>query len=702
MKFPVPSFFSQPPPSYGRSRQLAFTLIATSLTGAAGLLAFQATHDLAAAYLPLLVAVFISTWYGGLWPALLSQIFGSVIVLLFSRATMYARLTLADLAYLCGFLIIAKMFMFLLLSMRWNLTLRSHARRLEVVAEATHDSLWEWDLSSNRVWRGGKLPALYGLPPERVEPTIEWWRQRIHPDDRERVWNSLRQAIDDGHSQWKQEYRLRHEDGHYLILSDRGVPMRDAHGKPVSLVGGTVDVSAQRRTEERLVHSAFHDALTGLPNRELFLDRLDQAVSKYRSSDKNFPPVVLFMDIDRFKIVNDSLGHAVGDEMLIAVSGRLKRHLRSGDTAARFGGDEFTMMLDGIEDASHAFKIAERIQRSLAVPFTLGRQQVSISASIGVALASKDTERSEDVLHQADLAMYRAKAGGRARAQLFEPAFDTQARTLLQRESDLRQSFHDHSLQLYYQPIVSLDTARTVSFEALLRWDHPVRGLILPSEILPLAEEAGLSIQLGKWVLKQSCLQLSKWREAKLAPNSISVSFNLSGTELMRPTLIEEVSRLLAEYHLDGSCLLIELTETTIMEGDALAIQTLTRLRDMGVSLALDDFGRGHSSLGRLQDFPISMLKIDSSFVGHIGGPKQKILDAIMALAHELKIKVTAEGVETHEQLNYLINCGAARAQGQLFSAALPVPDVAALLSEGMDWPGIHNNIRRVARVSGL
>ena len=700
MKFPV-SPFSNPPPSFGRSRQLALTLVSTSLAAAGGLVAFQLFHDPAAAYLPLLLAVFISTWYGGLWSALLSQVIGSAVIVTFARPTVSARLTLNELAYLCGFLVIAKMFMFLLLSMRWNLTLRSHAKRLEVIAEATHDSLWEWDFATDRVWRGGKLAVLYGISPEHVEPTIDWWRRRIHPEDQERVWNSLRQAIDNGQSHWKEEYRLRHENGQYVILSDKGVLMRDRQNRPLRLVGGTVDVSAQRRTEERLVHNAFHDPLTGLPNRELFVDRLDQAMDKYRQNHKGFPPAVLFMDIDRFKVVNDSLGHAIGDEMLIAISGRLKRHLRSGDTAARFGGDEFTMLLDGVEDAASAGSVAERIQRSFAVPFSIGAQQITISASIGVALASEDIERSEEILRQADLAMYRAKAGGRSRTQMFEPAFDAHARTLLQRESELRQSFHDHSLQLYYQPIISLDTARTVSFEALLRWEHPIRGLILPSEILPLAEEAGLSIQLGKWVLNESCRQLSKWRDARLASNSVSVSFNLSGTELMRPTLIDEVSRLLAENDLSGSCLLIELTETIIMNGDAVAIDTLHRLREMGVALALDDFGRGHSSLGRLQDFPISMLKIDSSFVAHIGGPKQKILDAIMALAHELKIEVTAEGVETQEQLHYLIQCGAARAQGRLFSSALSVPDTVLLLRDRDSWPGIHTNVRRVARVSG-
>lgn len=680
-------------------RQFALTLVITTLAAVAGLW-LRNSLGFAGAYVPLLLAVFTATWFGGLWTALLSQVWGGAAILLFSRPSLQSSITLPDIAALCLFLVTAKLLMFLLLSLRWNFTLRSHTKRLEVIAEATHDSLWEWDLATGHIWRAGNLALLFGVSPGHVEPNVNWWMARVHPDESERVWKSIRSAIEGEQARWKEEYRLKHAAGYYVTVSDQAIIVRDDVGRATRVLGGTVDVSAQRRTEERLVHNAFHDPLTGLPNRELFLDRLDRALAQYRESRGGHALGVLFMDVDRFKVVNDSLGHAVGDEMLVALSTRLKRHLRNGDTAARFGGDEFTMLLDKLDETADALRIAERIQHSLAVPFSVGSEQVTITVSIGVAFASRDTERPEELVRQADLAMYQAKAGGRARSQLFEPAFDTHARTLLQRESELRQSFHDHSLQLFYQPIVSLDTARTISFEALLRWDHPVRGLVLPSEILPLADDAGLTIQLGKWVLNESCRQLCRWRYARVAPPTLTVSVNLSGKELMRPTLLDEVSRLLEEYELEGSALLIELTETTIMEGDALAIRTLSRLRDMGVALALDDFGRGHSSLGRLQDFPISMMKIDSSFVSQIGGPKQKILDAIMALAHELKIEVTAEGVETPEQLNYLIQCGIARAQGRLFAGALRVSDVAELLEGTEHWPAIHANRHRIARMS--
>ena len=588
----------------------------------------------------------------------------------------------------------------LLVALQSHLQLRADVHRMELIVEATHDSIWEWDLTTGRLWRGGKLFELYGISPEQVEPTVEWWRHRLHPEDEKRVWDALQAAIESGDSTWRDEYRLRHASGEYRTIADRAVIIRDRQNRPVRLLGGTIDVSARRRVEELLVHNAFHDPLTGLPNRELFLDRLDRALSRLGSGEGSPAIAVLFLDVDRFKVINDSLGHTSGDELLAALGARLKRHLRHRDTAARFGGDEFTVLLDGLDDATDALRIAERIQRSISIPFNIGPHQVPVSVSIGVACASSDAERPEDILRQADLAMYRAKAGGRARAQLFEPSFDVHARSILQRESELRESFHNGSLQLYYQPIVSLESGRTVSFEALLRWNHPSRGLILPSEILPLAHEAGLGIQLGTWVLRECCHQLRRWRDAGLAPSSLSLSFNLSGTELMRPTLLDEVSRLLTENRLEGTALLIELTETTIMEGDALAVQTLTRLRDLGVRLALDDFGCGYSSLARLQDFPISMIKIDSSFVEQIGGPKQKILAAIVALAHELKIEITAEGVETFQQLQYLVECGASRVQGLLFSDALSVQAAEHLLAGSAYWPAVAQYLGRASHIS--
>ncbi len=320
----------------------------------------------------------------------------------------------------------------------------------------------------------------------------------------------------------------------------------------------------------------------------------------------------------------------------------------------------------------------------MSVPFELNGQIINVTASIGISFA--ESVQAEEAMRQADLAMYQAKAQGRAGLQIFEPSLDPRSRYTPQQESELRSSFHDGSLQLYYQPIISLQTGRIFGFEALLRWQHPKRGLVMPAEILPLAEETGLSVQLGQWVLRNSCLCLSRWRQSKLVPESLVMSFNLSGKEFTRLNLVEEVGGLLKDNRLEGTSLLIELTETTIMESGTASTQKLARLRDLGVSIALDDFGRGHSSLGRLQEFPISILKIDNLFVKQIGMDKPQILDAMMALAHGLKLEVVAEGVETWSQLRYLKERGSALAQGFFFSKAVAEESAFQLLLSKSSW----------------
>ena len=341
-------------------------------------------------------------------------------------------------------------------------------------------------------------------------------------------------------------------------------------------------------------------------------------------------------------------------------------------------------MLEHVETAVEALHIVQIIQQSLSSPFEINGQTMRITASIGVSFA--DSIQAEEAIRQADLAMYRAKAQGRARFQIFESALALRTQHTLQYEAELRRSFHDGSLQLYYQPIISLQSGQIFGLEALLRWQHPKRGLVRPLEILPLAEEAGLTVPLGQWVLRNCCLCLSRWKQLNVVPASLVMSFNLSGKELTRPTLVDEVRELLNNTHLKGTSLLIELTETTIMESDAITTKKLEELRGLGVCIALDDFGRGHSSLGRLQDFPISMIKIDRSFVNQIGTHKPQILDAIMALAHELKLEIVAEGVETISQLRYLKEHGSNLAQGFLFSEALTEEKVLRFLSSKSVW----------------
>ena len=637
----------------------------------------------AGAYAPLLIAVGFNTWMAGLWPALLTQVVtGGTIFLLLARP-FSAAIAAADVGALLLFLVVAKLLMFLLLSLRSTSHLRQSSHQLEMIAQATHDSLWYWDLRSGHVWRGGKVEEVFGCKHAEVEPGIHWWRSRIDPVEEQRVWGGLRRAIDNGEERWADEYRLRRDDGSFITVADHALIVRDKRGQPLRLLGGMADVSAERRAEERLIYNAFHDSLTGMPNRELFMDRLERALNVHKPGSSE-TVAVIFLDVDRFKVINDSLGHQIGDQLLIALGARINRYLRQGDLAARFGGDEFIILLDVIERKSDALHIAERIQECLTVAFSLEGHSVCVSASMGIAFAGDSGP--EELLRHADLALYKAKQQGRAQFHVFDPMLERVARNQLQVESELRESFIDGSLRLYYQPIISLQSGNLSSFEALVRWEHPKRGTLLPSEILPAAESAGLSVQLGQWVMRNAFERIHAWRKSGLAPTYLTVAFNLSGADLVRASLLDDVRQLLAETGLCGEALVVEVTETTIMESSVDTARRLSRLRDLGIRVALDDFGKGYSSLGRLQDFPISILKVDSSFVHQIGQGRRHVLDAIMALAHELRLDVTVEGIETREQLRYLHERGAAKAQGLLFSPALPSEAATELLDRKPSW----------------
>lgn len=670
-------------------RQFGLAVAFTSMAIAVGWLLMPWLGVLGA-YLPLLMSVAATTWISGLWPSLLSQVLGVSSALFLTSRSTGAPISKADLYAVLLFLLIAKLMMFLLLNVRINNYLQQNKTHLELIAQSTHDSLWEWDFATNYVWRGGKTAEVFGCSEEEIKPELDWWLKRIHPADEKHVWSSLRRAIDTRNERWSSEYRLRQNNGNYAIVSDHGFIIRNKKDVPVRMFGGMVDVSAQRRAEEHLLYSASHDALTGLPNRESVLNQLNRLLKKSRYQDDG-TLAVLFIDIDRFKTVNDSIGRSHGDQVLIAVASRLTRCLRQTDIASRFGGDEFIVLLNHVETSAEAIHIAERVQQSFSAPFEVSGHSIRISASIGIAFA--ESTQAEEVIRQADLAMYQAKAKGRSRFQIFEPVLESRARYALQAETDLRQSFHNGSLQLYYQPMISLQSGRIFGFEALLRWQHSKRGLIRPSEILSIADEAGLSAQLGQWVLRTSCTCLSRWKKFEFVSPSLVMSCNLSGKELTRPNLVSEVEGLLNEVHLDGRSLMIELTETTIMESDIMTTQKLERLRKLGIQLALDDFGRGHSSLARLQDLPISTLKIDNLFVKQVEAGRPQILNAIMALAHELKLVIVTEGVETPVQLQYVQQRGSTLAQGFLFAGPLPEQQAFQLLSNNRLW-----SVRATAR----
>ena len=465
------------------------------------------------------------------------------------------------------------------------------------------------------------------------------------------------------------------------------------------LVIGTIVVLLKRKWERKI--PASYDSLIGLPNREMFLNRLERAAS-WSQAGTTRHLVLLIIDIDRFKVINESLGHRGGDELLARVAASLVECLRPGDMGARFAGDEFAVLLDSVESVDEARQIAERIKIAISTPIAIRGHDIVITVSIGIALV--DVDKPEAALRHAGVAMHRAKSGGKARCEIFEPAVDTHAMAQLQIETDLRQGIQQDAFRVYYQPIISLRTGELASFEALLRWHHPQKGILLPGRFLPVAEEAGLVLSLGQLVLRQACRQMQVWRSRGLA-RTLRLGVNVSGKEFADPLIADTFRQTLAETELSGEALVIELTESIIMEDRQLALEKLRLLRELGIELAVDDFGTGYSTLARLQDFPISSLKADASFVTGIGEGKPEIFDAIVALAHELNLEVTAEGVETAEQLEYLRQSGAAYAQGLFLSDALSPSEAEALLKTNPPWKAIFDrpverNSRKKAAMS--
>ena len=435
-------------------------------------------------------------------------------------------------------------------------------------------------------------------------------------------------------------------------------------------------------TKEHFRHAAFHDSLTGLPNRAMFTELLKAEIeSSSRSNGHKF--AVLFLDLDRFKNVNDSLGHTHGDLLLVAFAERLERTLRPVDTLARFGGDEFAILLSGMNDATDAVRVAQRIQDELSQPFMLDKSSASATASIGIALSSSGYDRADDILRDADIAMYRAKENGKARYELFDQGMHARAVSRLQLESDLRQAIEKKEFAVYYQPIVALPTGRLAGFEALVRWNHPRHGLVQPGDFIPVAEETGLIVPIGQWVLNEACAQVRQWQLDSPSHRALSLSVNLSARQVAQPNLLDRIKEALDKSKLNPHCLKLEITESVVMENAEAAALMFKQLRSLGVQLSIDDFGTGYSSLSYLHRFPLNYLKIDRSFVSRLTTDNDNaIVRTISTLARNLGMEVIAEGIETEEQYQQLKMLGCEYGQGYLFSRPVDNTGVQHLLAQ--------------------
>ncbi|HEY3323159.1 MAG TPA: EAL domain-containing protein [Planctomycetota bacterium] len=492
-----------------------------------------------------------------------------------------------------------------------------------------------------------------------------------------------------GRSIIAQEEKAHAPNGSLVHLSTTKLPLRDSAGKIIGTLGVSRDITDRKRSEELLYRRAFYDPLTELPNRALFMDRLTHLFRRaQRHPEKSF--AVLFLDLDRFKAVNDSLGHEAGDSLLIASAQRIEQCVRPGDTVARLGGDEFTVLLEEVRDVAEAVRVSERVLASLSQAVRIAGTEVFSTASIGIALSTSGYEKPEDILRDADTAMYGAKAHGKARYEVFDTSMHDRAVVLLESETSLRHALERNEFRVYYQPIVRLTDKKVLGFEALARWQHPKRGLLLPEQFIPIAEEVNLMGTIGLWVLREACRQTHQWHEQYPSDPLIRISVNISSKQLRERGFAQQVRWTLQSTGLDPKALTLEVTEQTLVEGLQGTAAMLAQLRELAVQVYIDNFGTGYSLMQHLSDYPVDMLKVDRSLVKKVGTDEvhEEVLRTIMHLAQSLGIKVSAQGVETQEQMDRLmeLNCGSA--QGFLFSQALDAQTAEKLLASGGVWNG--------------
>jgi diguanylate cyclase (GGDEF)-like protein/PAS domain S-box-containing protein len=553
----------------------------------------------------------------------------------------------------------------------------------EVITENAADMIAVVDGTGNRLYNSPAYQKVLGYSSEELKLTSSV--EQIHPEDQPRVLEAAEKAKVTGRGE-RLEYRMRHKDGTWRNLESVATAIPNEQGQIERLVIVNRDITDRKRAEVALAHNALHDSLTDLPNRALFLDRVRHVLAlSHRHTSYKF--AVLFIDLDEFKVVNDSLGHAAGDALLIQIARRLSASIRGVDTIsrsvlmqtasqvanegslARVGGDEFTILLEDIRDCGDAIRVAERLQERLIIPFVVERQEVVIAASIGIAFCATSYTNSEDLIRDAEIAMYRAKREGKARCQVFDAEMHIVAVKRLQLETDLRRALELGEFRVHYQPIVSLQSGRIAGFEALSRWQRP-EGLLSPAHFIQIAEQTGIILPMNRLLLREACLQLRAWQSEFPADPPLTMSVNITPREFAQPDLVAQIKTILSEVEIQPSSINVEITETIAMADSQRSSLVLSELKALGVHISIDDFGTGYSSLSRLQGFPVDTLKVDRSFISKIDtdGETRKIVRIIIMLAHNLGLKVVAEGAETAKQVELLKQLKCELVQGYFFA----------------------------------
>jgi len=557
---------------------------------------------------------------------------------------------------------------------------RTHEELFKIVTENAADMIALVDVKGRRLYNSPAYKRILGYSAAELGETSSF--EQIHPDDRFKVLEAAREARETGVGK-RLEYRIKHKDGSWRVLESLASTIRDEKGEVAKLVIVNRDITERKRAEQQLEHNLFHDPLTGLPNRRLFLDRLQRSFLRSRR-DVGRPYTLLLANIDHFKVCNETMGTVAGDHVLLEIGRRLAAQLRQDDTLARresasvsaevvlfrLGADEFTILLDAIGDPSDAMRMAASIQTAIAEPFFVEGREMRVSASVGIALSTPIHERPEDVLKDADVAMRRAKALGGSRCEVFDEAMHTRAVGRLRLEADLRAALTERQFRVFYQPVVQLDTRRIVSFEALLRWNHPAQGLISPYRFIEAAEDTGILVSIGHWLIQQACGQLRDWEANHPSEQPMNITVNVSARQFADARLVNDIQDALQQTGIDPSRLQLEMTESVAAADPKLTVTVLSHLKHMGIGVILDDFGTGTTSLRGLRQFPVDALKIDRSLVREMQSDNAAcdIVELIVALAHKMNLKAIAEGIETVRQLERLLELGCEYGQGYYFS----------------------------------